>query len=361
MYVQIEDLKEGDILLEDVFGKTQMPLMAKDTELTSLHIHMLKAFLVGGVEVAGGASAEKKPKDKELKEKPVKQAVVSSSEPADFFQQYLQSVENHKKEFQKWQAGGSIDIVKVREMIVPLLDQAIGQPEVFLEISNYSDPSDYISHHSIATGLISGMIAMQLNCEKGTVIQSALSGVLADCGMARVNPRILLKESSLTSAERKEVNNHPFFSYKMVKDINLLKPETKLAIFQHHERLDGSGYAKGVKADQLLLISRIVALADAFHAMTTDRPYRRRHLLFKVLEMFRQDFFGQFDLEAVKALTNVFTKLPSGTVVQLSDGQKATILFVKQQHPTRPLLQLQKDETIVDLEKRRDLYIESIL
>lgn len=359
MYVKVEDLKEGDILLDDVMGKTPVPLMEKETALTNWHIKILEAFLVNEVAVAEGPLSEAIIEKEVLEERKSNKAAPSPSKQTDFFQNYLQSVEEHKREFQKWQAGGGIDIVKIREMILPLLDKAISNPEIFWEISNYVEKGNYFSHHSISTGLLSGVIAMQLNYERGMVVQAALAGTLADCGMARINPRILLKETSLTAGEKKEVDNHPFSSYKMVKDIKLLKPEAKLAVFQHHERLDGSGYVNGVKAEKLLPISRVVALADVFHAMTTDRPYRERQLIFKVLEMFRQDFFGLFDLSAVKALTNLFTKLPSGTAVQLSDGQMATILFMKQQHPTRPLLQL-KDETILDLEKRRDLYIEKI-
>ncbi|KMY55924.1 hypothetical protein AC623_19920 [Bacillus sp. FJAT-27231] len=361
MYVKVENLKEGHILLDDVIGKSPVPLMEKETALTNWHIKILEAFLVNEVAIVEGQLSEVVAKTETSEEKKSNKITPVPSQRTDFFQHYLQSVEEHKKEFQKWQAGSGVDIVKIREMILPLLDKAIDNPDVFWKISNYVEKGNYISHHSISTGLLSGMIAMQLDYEKGMVVQSALAGTLADCGMARINPRILLKETSLTAGERKEVDNHPFLSYKMVKDIKLLKQEAKLAVFQHHERLDGSGYVNGVKAEKLLLISRIVALADVFHAMTAERPYRDRQLIFKVLEMFRQDFFGQFDLSAVKALTNLFTKLPSGTTVQLSDGQIATILFMKQQQPTRPLLQLQKDDTILDLEKRRDLYIEKIL
>ncbi|RJS60983.1 HD domain-containing phosphohydrolase [Bacillus sp. PK3_68] len=361
MYVKVEDLREGNVLLDDVMGKTPVPLMAKETTLTSWHIKILKAFLINEVAITEGPSMEMTVEKEVTEEKKDYQAATPSVKQTDFFQNYLQSVEEHNKEFQKWRAGGGIDIVKIREIILPLLERVISNPELLLELINYAEKEKYFSHHAISTGLLSGGMAVQLNYEKGTIVQAALAGTLADCGMAKIDPRILLKEKALTAGERKEIHDHPLASYKMVKDISLLKPETKLAIFQHHERMDGSGYVNGIKGDKLLPVSRIVALADVFHAMTTDRPYRKRQLPFKVLEMFREDFFGQFDLSVVKSLTTLFTKLPAGTVVQLSDGQVATIVFMKQQYPTRPLLQLQKSETILDLEKRRDLYIEKIL
>lgn len=361
MRTKVEDLQEGSVLLEDVMSKTPVPLIAKDTTLTGWHIKILKAFLINEVTVAEGSFTEQIMEEEVPEENEKYKAVTPSSRQTDFFKSYLQSVEEYKREFQKWQAGSGIDIVKVRQITLPLLDKAINNPELLMGLSNYAQKENYFSHHSISTGLLSGVIALQLDYDKGTVVQSALAGTLADCGMAKVTPRILLKETALTAAERKEVDSHPLLGYKLVKDINLVKNEAKLAVFQHHERLDGSGYVNGAKAEKLLPISRTVAVADVFHAMTTDRLYRERRPIFKVLEMFREDFFGQFDLSVVKAITNLFTNLPSGTAVQLSDGQAATILFIKQQHPTRPLVKLQASEAIIDLEKRRDLYIEKVI
>ncbi|MFK2826549.1 HD-GYP domain-containing protein [Bacillus sp. B190/17] len=361
MYVRVEDVKEGNVLLNDVMHKASEPLMAKETVLTNWHIKILKAFLIDEVDVGEGASIGIVTESGTHTDKEKPKADVPVDKKVDFFKSYLQSVEEYKKEFQKWQAGASIDIVKIREITLPLLDEMLIDPEVIREISKYTEKESYCYHHSVATGLLSGAIAAQLNYEKGFIVQAALAGVLADCGMAKISPHILLKETSLTEREKKEVNEHPFLSYKMVKDINLLKPETKLAVFQHHERTDGSGYVNGVKAEKLLPISRIVAIADVFHAMTAERVYRKRQAPFKVLEMFRQDFFGEFDLSVVKALTELFTKLSLGTSVQLSDGGVATILFMKQQNPTRPLVQLEESKDIIDLEKRRDLHIEQVL
>ncbi|KAB7707638.1 HD domain-containing protein [Bacillus aerolatus] len=360
MYVKVEELKEGNVLLEDVISKAPEPLMVKDTILTSWHIKILEAFLIDKVAI-GGASMGMVVENAGLPAEEKKRAAVPVQTKTNFFEVYLRSVDEYKKEFHKWQAGSGVDIIQIREIILPLLDEVTADPGLFSKLYQCAEKENYYCHHSVVTGLLSGAVAAQLNYEKGFVIQTALAGALADCGMARINPRILLKETSLTAGEKKEVDKHPVLSYKMVKDINLLNPETKIAVFQHHERMDGSGYVNGAKAENLPPISRIVAAADVFHAMTSDKLYRKRQTLFKVMEMFEQDFFGKFDLPTVKALTALFTKLASGTAVRLSDGQLANVLFMKQQHPTRPLLKLQANESIIDLEKRRDLHIEEVL
>ena len=91
----------------------------------------------------------------------------------------------------------------------------------------------------------------------------------------------------------------------MIQDSPLLKSELKLAIFQHHERLDGSGYPKGEKLDNISVYSQIIAVADVYHAMTSERIYRAKSSPFKVLEMIREEEFGKYNIEVVHALISL--------------------------------------------------------
>ena len=111
----------------------------------------------------------------------------------------------------------------------------------------------YIAHHSIAVGIISGAIAKKLRYPPGQINQIATAGLMADVGMAKVDVKIREKKSYLTETDFSEIKKHTIYSFQMIKDSPLLKPEMKLAIFQHHERLDGSGYPKGEKMESISL------------------------------------------------------------------------------------------------------------
>ena len=78
-------------------------------------------------------------------------------------------------------------------------------------------------------------------------MQLGIAGVLADCGMAKIDPSIIEKSAFLTNEEFNEVKKHTIYSYQMIKDTPLIRQEMKIAIVQHHERLDGSGYPRGDK------------------------------------------------------------------------------------------------------------------
>ncbi|WP_338752446.1 HD-GYP domain-containing protein [Bacillus sp. FJAT-52991] len=358
MYIKVEELRAGDLLQDDVMGKTSCPLIAKNTILTDRHIELLKAFLIEEVDIQTDGSTLSETTDTSDQKDHVEDTAKALEE--DFLKRYIEGEQQYNKEFLKWQAGMSIDIVKVREIILPLFEHARLNSDIYLHLHKWTS-GHYYFHHPLAVGLISGAIAEKLNFENGMIIQAALAGILADCGLAKVPMNILKNSSFSTSENEKELRKHPLHSYNMVKELKLLKQEAKIAIFQHHERLDGTGYSMGDKGEKIHPLSRVVAVADTFCAMIAQKDDRKQVPPFKALEILKEDYFGKFDIAAVKALISIFTKIGPGTKVQLSNGQRGSVLFMKQQYPTRPLVQLAGDSSIVDLEKMRELYIEEIL
>ena len=105
--------------------------------------------------------------------------------------------------------------------------------------------------------------------------QLVYSSLLHDVGKIGISERILMKPAALTPEERSVIQLHPRIGYRLVQQVPALK-ETELAILHHHERWDGDGYPAGLRGEEIPLEARIIAVADAFSAMTADRPYRGR-------------------------------------------------------------------------------------
>ena len=179
--------------------------------------------------------------------------------------------------------------------------------------------------------------------------------------MSKVSSKILQKKSTLTFKEYEEIKHHATNSYKMIRNIASLNEGTKVSIIQHHERIDGSGYIFGLKGNEIHPIAKILAVADTFHAMTSERLYRHKQSPFKVLELMQQDYFGKFDLLAIRALEEGIMRISKGSKIRLSDGQMAEVIFVNGKSPTRPLIKMIKTEQIVNLQEFRSLYIEEII
>ncbi len=131
------------------------------------------------------------------------------------------------------------------------------------------------------------------------------SSLLHDIGKLGVREYILSKPDVLSSAEYQEVKLHPVIGSRLVSEIEALSQIVDI-IYSHHEYYDGTGYPRGISGELIPLESRIIAVADAFEAMTSDRPYRKA-FSFQVALQRLQDAAGtQFDIEIVRAFTELF-------------------------------------------------------
>lgn len=361
----LDKLKLGSILVEDVLANTITPIIRKETKITREHIQVLRAFNINQVlikvENVFNRTEEELSKLNEEKTNVKVNKDTTSLKKTDFKGLYIDSVNKYHKEFTSWESGMKVDVAKLRSIIMPLVERALQEPQIFLRLNEYSDLKKYNAHHSIATGIISGAVAKKMDYSPGEIIQIATAGILADCGMAKVDVKIREKKSFLTETDFAEIKKHPINSFQMIKDSPLLKPEMKLAIFQHHERLDGSGYPKGDKMDSISIFAQIIAVSDVYHAMTSERIFRAKSSPFKVMEMIREEEFGKYNFKVVNALLSLVGELPISTRVRLSDGSEGEVVFLHRDSPIRPMIRLCETGQLIDLAAKRALYIESII
>ena len=144
----------------------------------------------------------------------------------------------------------------------------------------------YTRGHSERVGQASVMIARELGMDEERVEVLRFAGILHDVGKLGVPTRLLRKDGPLTPEERRVIELHPEYGHEMVRGIGFLG-EARAAILHHHERLDGSGYPYGLAGGQIPEFARVVAVADAFDAMTSTRSYRRARPVPVALEELR--------------------------------------------------------------------------
>ena len=362
-YIKTSDLRPGIILSEDIFVNTRYPIVRKGTELSLEHLEVLNAFGVKKVKIQERLIVKKEQMlehDSEGTVDPDEILTITSLQ-TDLQAQYSEAVQKYKKEFLGWRAGIRPDIAKVRSMVIPLLERWGEQKNKLAALNELSNPDDYMYHHSIAVGLLASAIGAQVGFPKGEILQLGLAGTLADCGMSKIEVSITEKAVFLTKDEFNEVKKHTIYSYQMLHDTPLLRHEMKLAILQHHERLDGSGYPRGDKMNQVSVHSQILAVSDVFHAMTSERIYRSKESPFKVIEMIKEEEFGKFDIKVVQALLDIVGNLSIGMKVQLTNGVVGEVIFVHRDARLRPMLKLTVDNSILDLTINRHLAIEKVL
>lgn len=165
----------------------------------------------------------------------------------------------------------------------------------------------YTRGHSERVGQASMLIARELGMDDERAEVLRFAGILHDVGKLGVPTRLLRKDGPLTPEERRVIELHPEYGHEMVRGISFLG-EARAAVLHHHERLDGSGYPYGLSGSQIPEFARVVAVADAFDAMTSTRSYRRARPVAAALAELERCAGAQFDPVMVRALTRALDR-----------------------------------------------------
>ncbi|WP_351232466.1 HD-GYP domain-containing protein [Streptomyces sp. NPDC002133] len=165
----------------------------------------------------------------------------------------------------------------------------------------------YTRGHSERVGQASVLIARELGMDEERLEVLRFAGILHDVGKLGVPTRVLRKDGPLTPDERRVIELHPEYGHEIVRGIGFLD-EARAAILHHHERVDGSGYPYGLAGRQIPEFARVVAVADAFDAMTSTRSYRRARPVASAVEELKRCSGTQFDPQMVRALVRALSR-----------------------------------------------------
>jgi HD-GYP domain-containing protein (c-di-GMP phosphodiesterase class II) len=148
--------------------------------------------------------------------------------------------------------------------------------------------------------LFCGAIAQRLNFDHDAINQIKIAGLMHDIGKIGIAESILNKKEKLTADEWKELERHPEIGYRILSSVNEFS-EIAEYVLGHHEKWDGSGYPKGLGGQKIPLQSRIIAVADAFDAMTSERTYKEKISEKEAVDELRRGAGKQFDPNVVAA------------------------------------------------------------
>lgn len=242
-----------------------------------------------------------------------------------------------------------------------ILKQKIVQPlrslsryvQVFGYMLSMRASDEYTYQHSMSVGLIAAMLGVWMKLPDEEITQLVSAAVLHDLGKLQLSPDILHKPGRLTAEEFEHIKHHAKLGYELLADQGELNPRIAVVALQHHEREDGSGYPYGLKSGQIDPWSKIVAVADVFHAMTSKRVYRDELPLYDVLRHLWESSYETLDPRAVYFLVNRLMLSMIGCRVELSGGAIGNIVGINENDPIRPLVHIEADDRFIDLSKER--------
>ncbi|MBR2794790.1 MAG: HD domain-containing protein [Solobacterium sp.] len=177
--------------------------------------------------------------------------------------------------------------------------------EAFAKVIDMKDK--YTNGHSTRVAEYTAKLARELGYDEETVENYYNIALLHDIGKVGIPPEVLNKPGKLTDEEFKIIKSHSSLGYRALKDISIM-PDLATGAGAHHERPDGKGYPRGLKGDEIPRVAQIIAVADTFDAMYSNRPYRKRMNFDKVVSIIREVSGTQLTSDVVDAFLRLVEK-----------------------------------------------------
>lgn len=261
--------------------------------------------------------------------------------------------------FAKLMLGEELSISFIEKEILPVISQASEIPHIHHLFYDLNKMEEYTYRHTIGVGIISLMIGKWLKLSEEELTELVMGATLHDIGKTKIAPSILNKKGKLTREEYEEIQLHTSYGYEILRKVDQLSDRVALVALHHHEREDGRGYPKGLVSNQIDLYSKIVAIADMFHAMLSRRIYKEPLPFYTALRQLQDHAFGKLDANITLLFLYKLMDSIIGRSVMLSDGSVGKIIMVDRFDPLRTLVQV--NDRIVDLKMNRELNIEKVL
>jgi len=229
-------------------------------------------------------------------------------------------------------------------LVEDIVDELINNKDVIVNMLDIKIYDDYTFFHSVNVAILSIVMGIGLNLSKEELHHLGVGALLHDIGKTFVPKECLNKKEKLTDVEFEQIKKHPIKGYQYIRSIFNLPIQASKVVLEHHEKYDGTGYPNQKAGSNISLFGRIVAIADVYDAITSDRPYRKGILPSRAMEYIMGGSGYHFDYDLISIFVTRVAAYPLGTCVKLSNG---LIGIVVENYPdacTRPKLRL-IDET----------------
>lgn len=240
------------------------------------------------------------------------------------------------------------DFRRVLDMIIDELKEH-EQAMIMLNTIHVSD--HYLFQHSLNVSIYAIMLGTALGYTYDQLRVLGLGAMLHDIGKTLVPQEILLKPDKLTEEEMRIMRRHPEDGFRMLKDNPNIPLIAAHCALQHHERLDGSGYPRGMKGDEIHDYAKLLGIVDTFDAMTTHRVYKPAALPHEAVEVLYAGAGRLYDAHMIQLFRDRVAIYPPGTTVELNTGEIGIVVDINASLPHRPVVRIITDENGQELKE----------
>ena len=372
---------ENMVVADDVYTTDDKLVIPEGTVLTEEIIKSLKEYGIFAIRIKVDEEDGSIPLEDDSEEEETKEIVETPKRRTQEEQQnYLRQIKE-SKEFEEFHSAfiDSVDNLKSLFNKVVMHNEEIDSKAILEDVENVVDKGrngihildmlqcmrgydDVTYVHSVNVAMLSNMIGRTVypDISKEDLDILTLSGLLHDIGKMMVPDNIIQKNGSLTLPEYNVVKTHVLFGNNILKGLKNLDPRVAEVAMRHHERCDGTGYPGGYRREQIEPFARIVAIADTYDAMTSDRVYRAALCPFDVIHMFEREGIVKFDVEFLLPFLEKAVQAYLNTEVKLSTNEVGKVIMINHNEYSKPVVQVGNE--FYDLSKESsDIVIDKVL
>lgn len=345
--ISIENVTPGMKLARTIYTGDGLPLLSQGVELTQIFIDRLKLINILDVYI-----------DDEISKGIEIQDIISDS-TRNKAKVTVHEIMNHSKKKLRFNSE------KAKLIVSEIIDDLMSVRNITINLSDIKTKDNYTYEHSVNVCVLSLVAGIKFGLNQLKLRDLGVGALLHDIGKIGIPDEIINKPDKLTDEEFEVIKTHTTKGYEFLKtDIHMRATSAYVAL-GHHERYDGCGYPLKKFGDNIHEFARIVAIADVYDALTSDRVYKKKMKTYEALEYLTCMESSHFDKEVVKCFLDSIAVYSMGSVVLLDSGEKAIVTEINKEYRTRPKIRLthKSDGTRyeklkeVDLSKKLNLVI----
>lgn len=238
-------------------------------------------------------------------------------------------------------AGREVDTKGAEKAVTQMMGSVARHPDALVWFTNLKKRDEYTARHSMNVCMLAITLSSFIGADEDTIKEMGVGALLHDIGKIKIPLEILNKPGKLTDDEFELIKKHPEFGVEILQDSRDLSPESIEVVYAHHERMDGSGYPRGLVGNQISPYTQMVAIADVYDAMTSDRVYHSGRSPVEVINHMRAAN-GSFNSEMLEQFVHCVGDYPIGSLVELNTGEVGFVV-PRAERNEKPLLILVLD------------------
>ncbi|WP_027338961.1 HD-GYP domain-containing protein [Halonatronum saccharophilum] len=323
--ILVENLESGMKIARTIYGKNGQVLLSAGMKIKKSYINQLKGLNIKEVYIV----------DENFPDLQVPEPISDKTR--------TEAIKTVKKTMESIKNGANIDYEEVSQVVDSILDELLLQNNVIIHLNDIRGYDDYTFKHSVGVTIISILIALDTGFTLDEVKKIALGAFLHDIGKIKINKDIIMKPGKLNDEEYEIVKKHSKYGYDIIRKQKRINVLSAHVAYQHHEYLDGSGYPRGLKGDEILKWAQIVTVADIYDALTSDRVYKKMLMPYEALKIIDELKGTKLNPEYVAALFKHIAAYPVGTIVKLNNEEEGMVVDVNKEDLSSPIIRLIKD------------------